>query len=87
MHRLTNYPGKSRKVKQSVEQIADEIFFLMTGREKSIFANMDEKDLPYVRYAFDSWLDGKVSDDETADKVVRAIWKKLKKTHRIRRVK
>ena len=72
---------------KDVEQIADEILFLMTGREKSIFANMDEKDLPYVRYAFDGWLAGKINDEKAADEVIYTIWKKLEKTHRIRRVK
>lgn len=58
---------------RSIEHIADEIVFLMTGREKSIFANMDESDLPYVRSAFDGWLEGRVRDDATADRVIRAI--------------
>lgn len=65
----------------------NEIVFLMTAREKSIFANMDEKDLPYVKHAFSSWLEGRVTDDnDTADAVYR-IWKTLGTTHRIRRVK
>ena len=59
----------------------------MTGREKSIFANMDEKDLPYVRYAFDRWLDGRIETQGDADDVVHRIWKKLAETHRLRRVK
>jgi hypothetical protein len=70
-----------------LERIADEIVFLMTGREKVIFANMDEKDLGYVRHAFDSWLVGKVDDDQSVAEVVYRIWKKLEKTPRIRRVK
>ena len=70
-----------------IEQIADEILFLMTGREKSIFANMDEKDLPYVRYAFDRWLHGKAENDKAAAEVIHKIWKKLETSHRIRRVK
>jgi hypothetical protein len=70
-----------------VEQLADEILFLMTGREKSIFANMDEKDLPYVQYAFDGWLTGNIDDDKAAAEVIFRIWKKLEKTYRIRRVK
>lgn len=69
------------------EQIAAEILFLMTGREKSILANMDEKDLPYARTAFDGWLAGKVEEEEVADEIIRTIWKKLERTHRIRRVK
>jgi hypothetical protein len=75
--RMARHPG----------DIAEEILFLMTGREKSIFANMDEKDLPYVRYAFDGWLTGKITGEKDADEVIRTIWKKLGKTHRIRRVK
>ena len=69
------------------ERIADEILFLMTGHEKSIFANMDEKDLPYVRTAFDGWFAGRIEDEKTADEIIRAVWKKLERTHRIRRVK
>ncbi len=74
-------------MKQDLEQIANEILFLMTGREKSIFANMDQKDLPYVRYAFDGWLAGRVNDEKAADEIIYTIWRKLAQTHRIRRVK
>ncbi|MBI9082948.1 MAG: hypothetical protein JEZ11_05075 [Desulfobacterales bacterium] len=65
----------------------DEIVFLMTAREKVIFANMDEKDLPYVQDAFGHWLEGKVTDDKAASDAIYRIWKKLGYTHRIRRVK
>lgn len=69
------------------ERLAEEIAFLMTGREKSIFANMDERDLPYVRDAFAGWLSGRIEEDRSADEVILRLWKKLEKTHRIRRVK
>lgn len=72
---------------EDIEPIVDEIIFLMTGREKSIFANMDEKDLPYVRHAFDGWLGGKVEDERTVAEVVRRIWQKLGQTYRLRRIK
>lgn len=74
-------------MRRNAEEIADEIVFLMTGREKSIFANMDERDLPYVRHAFDGWLRGKVDDETAAGEVIRLVWRKLGKTYRIRRVK
>lgn len=70
-----------------IEKMAEEMLFLMTGREKSIFANMDEKDLPYVRNAFDGWLYGRVPNENAAADVIRTLWKKLAQTHRIRRVK
>jgi len=74
-------------MEKDIEQLADEIVFLMTGREKSIFANMDEKDIPYVRYAFDGWLAGKIDNDKEADEVIHKVWLKLGQSYRLRRVK
>ena len=52
-----------------------------------VVANMDEKSLPYLQYAFDVYLSQDVGDNpETGQEIMRRIWQTLQQTHRIRLV-
>jgi predicted transcriptional regulator YdeE len=59
----------------------------MSLKEKALIANMDEKSLPYLQYAFDVYLSQDVGDNpETGQEIMRRIWQTLQQTHRIRLV-
>lgn len=59
----------------------------MSLKEKSLIANMDEKSLPYLQYAFDVYLSQDVGDDpEFGQEIMQRIWQTLQETHRIRLV-
>ncbi len=60
----------------------------MSLKEKSLIANMDKKNLPYLQYAFDVYISKDIGDDpETGQEIMKRIWRTLQETHRIRLVK
>ncbi|WP_155314654.1 hypothetical protein [Desulfosarcina alkanivorans] len=71
-----------------MDRMVADILSGMSLKEKSLIANMDEKSLPYLQYAFDVYLGRDVGDDpETGKEIMRRIWQTLQQTHRIRLVK
>jgi hypothetical protein len=71
-----------------VDSIAADILSGMSLKEKALIANMDEKSLPYLQYAFDMYISRDIGDDpETGRKIMKRVWLTLQETHRIRLVK
>ena len=65
----------------------DDILAGMSLKEKALIANMDEKSLPYLQYAFDVYISREVDNDpETGQEIMQRIWQTLQETHRIRLV-
>ncbi len=78
---------KSHNTKD-IERIVADILAAMSLKEKSLIANMDEKSLPYLQYAFDVYISRRIGDDpETGRKIMQRIWQTLKETHRLRIVR
>ena len=73
---------------KDIERIVADILAAMSLKEKSLIANMDEKSLPYLQYAFDVYISRRIGDDpETGRKIMQRIWQTLKETHRLRIVR
>jgi hypothetical protein len=71
-----------------LDRIVYDIIAAMSLKEKSLIANMDEKSLPYLQYAFDVYISPNVGDDpEMGRRIMRRVWQVLQATHRIRLVK
>jgi len=65
-----------------------DILSAMSLKEKSLIANMDERSLPYLQYAFDVYISRVMGDDPDAGReIMRGVWQRLQETHRIRLVK
>ena len=68
-----------------IQRIVASILSGMSLKEKSLIAQMDEKSLPYLQYAFDVYISKKAGDDpETGREIMKRIWQTLQETHRIR---
>ena len=67
-----------------IDQIVQDILADMSLKEKAMIANLDEEDVPYLQYAFDTLVG---EDDEIGKNVMRRMWEMLQETHRVRRVK
>ena len=66
-------------------RIVADILSGMSLKEKSLIANMDEKSLPYLQYAFDVYISKDAGDDpQTGREIMKRVWQTLKETHRIR---
>jgi uncharacterized pyridoxal phosphate-containing UPF0001 family protein len=75
---------KNRSI-SDINQIVADIVSAMSLKEKSLIANMNEKSLPYLQYAFDVYISQNIGDDpEVGREVMKQIWQTLQKTHRIR---
>lgn len=71
-----------------MQRIVAGILSGMSLKEKSLIAQMDEKSLPYLQYAFDVYISKNAGDDpETGREIMKRIWQTLQETHRIRIVK
>ena len=72
----------------NIDLIVTDILAAMSLKEKSILANMDEKSLPYLQYAFDVYISRRIGNDpEQGEEIMKQVWKTLKQTHRIRLVR
>ena len=70
-----------------MDRIVGDILSGMSLKEKALIANMDEKSLPYLQYAFDVYISKDIGDDpETGQEIMKRVWQTLKETHRIRLV-
>ena len=71
-----------------MQRIVAGILSGMSLKEKSLIAQMDEKSLPYLQYAFDVYISKSAGDDpETGREIMKQIWQTLQETHRIRIVR
>lgn len=71
-----------------IDRIVTDILSAMSLKEKSLIANMGEKSLPYLQYAFDVYISRNIGDDpETGREIMKRVWQTLQETHRIRLVK
>lgn len=71
-----------------IDLIVADILSAMSLKEKSIIANMDEESLPYLQYAFDVYIYRSIGDDEEeGKKIMKRVWKALRRSHRIRIVR
>ena len=71
-----------------LDRMVADILSGMSLKEKSLIANMDEKSLPYLQYAFDVYLGRDIGDDpETGQAIMKRLWQTLQQSHRIRIVK
>ena len=70
-----------------LDRIVYDIIAAMSLKEKSLIANMDEKSLPYLQYAFDVYISRDIGDDpERGQEIMKRVWQTLHATHRIRLV-
>ena len=71
-----------------IDQIVQEILADMPLKEQAAIANLDERKVPYLQYAFDVCVSGELGrDDEMSKDVMYRMWEVLRETHRIRSVK
>lgn len=71
-----------------MQQVVADILSDMSLKEKSLIANMDEKSLPYLQYAFDVYISKNTGDDaETGREIMKRVWRTLQETHRLRLVR
>jgi len=71
-----------------MQRIVADILSGMSLKEKSLIAQMDEKSLPYLQYAFDVYISKNAGEDpEAGREIMKRVWQTLQETHRIRIVK
>lgn len=80
--------NKNESSSLDMDAIVTDILGGMSLKEKSLIANMDEKSLPYLQYAFDIYVSRQIGDDPDAGrKIMARVWRSLQDSHRIRLVK
>lgn len=80
--------NKNNSPSMDMDRIVADILSGMSLKEKALIANMAEKSLPYLQYAFDVYISRDVGDDpETGQDIMKRVWQTLQETHRIRLVK
>ncbi|PID39880.1 MAG: hypothetical protein CR984_05985 [Proteobacteria bacterium] len=73
-----------RQLRQ-IDQIVADILASMSLKEKALIANMNEKSLPYLQYAFDVYLTKEAGNDpKSGQAIMKRLWQTLHDTHRIR---
>lgn len=78
---------KNEQPSRDMALIVSDILAGMSLKEKSLIANMDEKSLPYLQYAFDVYISKSIGNDqETGRMIMKRVWQVLQETHRIRLV-
>jgi hypothetical protein len=71
-----------------IDQIVKDILADMPLRDKAAIANLDERDVKYLQYAFDVCVTGQLGKDHEEGKdVMYRVWKALQETYRVRCVK
>ncbi len=73
----------------STETIATEILSDLSLREKHIIAHMEENDIMCLACRFSKYISAKApgSDSKKRMDIVRAVWNKLCKSHRLKVVR
>lgn len=79
---------KEKPTASDMDRMVSDILTRMSLKEKVIIANMDEKSLPYLQYAFDVYISKDIGDNpQIGQAIMQRIWQTLEATHRIRLVK
>jgi hypothetical protein len=74
--------------KQFQDSIVDEIISELPLKEKMSFANMKKEDVEVLQSIFDLYIREKIGlEDVEYEDLMNELWRKLKKTHRMRIVK
>ncbi len=72
----------------ALDQIVDEIISELPLEERVSLANMDKEDVEVFQSVFDLYIKSKiVPEDEEYNVIMKELWEKLQKTHRLRVVK
>jgi len=79
---------KEHSRKDILNQIIDEIIFELPLEEKVSLANMDKEDVEVLKSVLDLYVRSKTDpEDEEYTVIIKTLWEKLQKTHRLRVVK
>ncbi len=79
---------KEHSRKDTLDQIVDEIISELPLEEMVSLANVDEKNVELLQSIFDLYIKSKiVPEDEEYNVIMKTLWEKLQKTHRLRVVK
>ena len=79
---------KEHSRKDTLDKIIDEIISELPLEERVSLANMDKENVEVLQSVFDLYIKSKiVPEDEEYNVIMKALWEKLQKTHRVRVVK
>ena len=79
---------KEHSGKETLDQIIDEIISELPLEEKVSLANVDKEDVEVLKSVLDLYIRSKIDpEDEEYTVIMKALWEKLQKTHRLRVVK
>ena len=74
--------------KDTLDKIIDEIMSELPLEERVSLANVDEENIEILQSVFDLYIRSKIDyADEEYTVIMKALWEKLQKTHRLRVVK
>lgn len=71
------------------DQIVEEIISELPFKEKVSMANMDEEAVEVLQSVFDLYIKNKIGSEseEEYTVIMKALWKRLQETHRLKAVK
>ena len=79
---------KEHSGKNTLDQIVDEIISELPLEEKVSLSNMDKEDVEVLQSVLDLYIRSKIDpEDKEYTVIMKALWEKLQKTHRLRVVK
>jgi len=80
---------KERHKTDDINQIGEEIISELPLGEKVSMANMDKEAVEVLQSVFDLYIKNKIGSDseEEYTVIMKALWKKLQGTHRLKVVK
>jgi hypothetical protein len=80
--------GKFMPTSHKIDQLVQEILTDIPLKEKTVIANLNADEVPYLQFAFDLCVSKQLGKDGPMVRtVVYRLWQMLKKTHRLRCVK
>jgi hypothetical protein len=75
-------------IQDNIFQIVDEILAEMPLEEKVSLANMKQKEVKVLQGVFDLYIRNRSDpEDEDYEDIMNELWKRVRKTHRLRVVK
>ena len=79
---------KEHSRKDTLDKIIDEIISELPLEERVSLANIDKDNVEVLQSVFDFYIKSKiVPEDEEYNVIMKALWEKVQKTHRLRVVK
>ncbi len=79
---------KEHSRKNILNQIVNEIISELPLEERVSLANMDEENIEVLQSVFDLYIRNKIDpEDDEYTVIIKTLWEKLQKTHRLRVVK